>query len=162
MKALGSWLIGASLLFGAAGAFAASTGTLNLSGVVPLVNDIEVTPTGTNHQTLDILNGETAKNVASVDETSNNATGYTVEISSANGGELRHVSDPTKKTTYQLSYDGGTYAQPSTTATAVKTVNSLPGLTTDTSAVLVNVTAYPGAPAGDYTDTLTLTIIANP
>ncbi len=151
-----------ALLLSPLAAFAASSGVLTLSGTVDLVNDIVITPNGTNNTSLDIVNGETAKLVASAAETSNNASGYTVEISSLNGGELRHATDASKKTVYQISYDAGTYAQPSVTPAAVKTVASLPGLTTDNSDINVNVTAFPSAIAGTYSDTVTIAISANP
>lgn len=141
---------------------AASSGTLLLSGTVPLVNDLAVTANGTNNTSLNITGGESARLVASVAETSNNATGYTVTLSSANGGQLKNAGSASSQTTYQVSYDGGTYAQPGTAAATVKTVNALGALTTNNSAVRVNVTAFPTAPAGTYSDTLTLTIVANP
>jgi hypothetical protein len=148
-------------LFSASG-WAASSGTLVLSGTVPLVNDLAVTANGTNNTSLNISGGESAKLVASVAETSNNATGYTITLASANGGQLTNAADATKKTSYQVSYNGGSYAQPSAAAATVKSVSSLSAQTTNTSAVRVTVTAYPGAPAGTYSDTLTLTIVANP
>ena len=141
---------------------AASSGTLQLSGTVAAVNDLVVTANASNNTSLNILSGETAKNVASVAETSNNGSGYTISLSSVNGGQLKHATNATKKTNYTVSYGGGSYNQPSTTPTTVKSVSSLGALTTNTSQVLVTVTALAGAPAGTYSDTLTLTIAANP
>lgn len=89
---------------------AASSGTLLLSGTVPLVNDLAVTATAANNTSLNITGGESAKVVASVAETSNNATGYTVTLSSANGGKLKNAGNAASQTAYQVSYDGGTYA----------------------------------------------------
>lgn len=151
-----------TLFLAATAAQAASSGTLMISGTVPVVNDLAITANGTNNSTLSITGGETAKLVANVAETSNNGSGYTVTLSSANGGQLRLASDATKKTTYQLSYNGGSYAQPSASATTVKSVSSVAALTTNTSPVRVNVAAFAGAPAGTYSDTITLTIVANP
>lgn len=141
---------------------AASTGTLVISGTVALVNELVITANGSNNTNLNITGGESAKLVANVAETSNNGLGYTVTLSSANGGQLRLASDATKKTNYQLSYNGGSYSQPSASAATVKTVSSLGALTTNTSPVRVNVTAFANAPAGTYSDTITLTIAANP
>lgn len=149
------------LAFFSASAHAASTGSLVLSGTVALINSIVITLNGSNNTTLDIVNGESAKNIASVAETSNNPIGYKIMISSANASELRLSSDGTKKTTYQISYDGGSYTTLTTTPTQIKNVSSLTGLTTYNSAVLINVSAYANAPAGTYSDTVTLSIVAN-
>ncbi len=143
-------------------AHAADTGTLLLQGVVNVVNSIVVTPNGTNNTTLDIVNGESGKLVASVAETSNNLTGYKINAKSLNGSELRNTSDSSKKTTYTLSYDGGSAVSLSTTYQEVKNVSSLTALTTNNSNVNVNVNAYASAPAGTYEDTVTFQIVANP
>lgn len=143
---------------------AASTGTLLLSGVVPVVANITVTPNGTNNTTLNITGGETAKNVASVLEQSNNASGYKIFLYSANVGELRHTVTPTIKTTYTISYNGASAITPGSSAspTQVKNVASLTSLSNNTSQVTVNVTALPSAAAGTYTDTVTFSIVSNP
>jgi hypothetical protein len=143
--------------------WAASSGNLTLSGSVAVVNDISITANGSNNTTLNIVAGETAKNVAAVDETSNNAAGYKIYMYSTNAGELRHSVDPLKKTTYTISYGGGSYGAPPLSASPVqvKNVSSLAGLATATSQVLITVVAYPTAIAGSYSDTLTLSIVAN-
>ncbi|MGE3260668.1 MAG: hypothetical protein AB7K68_02705 [Bacteriovoracia bacterium] len=151
-----------ALFLSTSAANAASSGTLLLSGVVPLVNDIAITANGSNNSTLNISGGETAKLVASVSETSNNSSGYTVTLSSANAGQLKLASDATKKTAYQISYNGGSYVSPAVSPATVKTVSSLGTLTTNSSPVRVNVTAFANAPAGTYSDTITLAIVANP
>lgn len=142
--------------------YGASTGTLVLSGDVSVINDITVTPAA-SATTLDIVGGETATNVASVVEQSNNLAGYTIQIYSSNAGFLVNTSDATKSTAYQLSYDGGAMVTPPASGSplTVKTVSSLNGLTTATSQVDADVTAYATAPAGQYTDTVTLSIVAN-
>ena len=141
--------------------YAASTGTLLLSGTVAVVNDIVITPS--NNTTLNILSGEVAKNVGSVAETSNNVLGYKIYMYSNNAGELQHTGDNSKKTTYQVSYGGGSYVTPPLVGSPVqvKNVSSLSGLTTNNSTVLVNVTAYASAISGTYTDTITFSIVAN-
>lgn len=142
-------------------AIAASSGTLIVSGSVAVVNNIVITPNTTNNTSLSITGGETAKNVASVSEQSNDPLGYKIFISSVNGGELRNITDPTKKTTYTISYDGAAASAPTTVAVQVKNVTSLTALTTDISAVTINVVALPAALAGTYSDTITLAIVAN-
>lgn len=141
--------------------FAASSGTLLLQGSVSVVNDISVAANTANNTSLNILAGESGKNVATTTETSNNLNGYVIKISSVTAGELRNTSDASKKTTYKISYDGATAVSPTAGGVVVKTVSSLSGLTTDTSAVAVDVTAYASAPAGTYEDTLTIAIEAN-
>jgi hypothetical protein len=141
---------------------AAQTGTLTLSGVVDVVNEIVVTPNA-QATNLDILGGQSNLTVASVSETSNNLAGYRIELFSANAGELVHESDSTKKTDYRISYDGAKEITPPAAGApvTVKTVTSLNELTTTTSDIQVGVTAFPSAPAGTYSDTVTLSIIAN-
>jgi hypothetical protein len=144
-------------------AHAASSGTLTLSGTVAPENDILVTPNGSNNTTLNILAGETGKNVATVSETSNDINGYKIQIYSANGGQLRLANQPSKYTNYQISYNGGSYVTPplASSPTTVKNISSLNALTTSSSAVTVNVTSYPTALAGNYSDTVTFSIIGN-
>lgn len=142
-------------------AIAADTGTLILRGTVAVVNNIAVVPNGNANTTLDIAAGETSKLVASVQETSNNVTGYKINVKSANGSELRNTDDATKKTTYTLSYDAGSAVTLTTSYQQVKNVTSLSGLTVDNSDVNVTVAAYASAPAGTYEDTVTFQIVAN-
>lgn len=151
-----------SLLVGTS-ALAASSGTLLLQGTVGVVNDIVVTAAAGNaNTTLDIVNGETGKLVGTATETSNNLLGYKIRIASATGGELRNTQDATKKTTYKVKYNGATTGvTPTVAGVEVKNVAALSGLTTVTSNIAVDVTAYATAPAGTYADTLTVSIQAN-
>lgn len=141
-------------------ASAAPSGTLTLRGTVAVVADIVVTPNGDN-LALDIAGGESNKLVASAAETSNNLTGYKIFVSSATDGELRHTTDATKKTTYQVRYAGSSAVSPTASGVQVKNVSSLSGLTTNNSNINVDVDAYATAPAGTYEDTLTITIQSN-
>lgn len=142
--------------------FAASSGTINLVGTVSLVNDITITPNG-NTASLNIVIGETNKLVASVDEISNNLAGYSIQMYSLNSGKLKHTGDGTKFTTYQISYDGAPMVTPpsSSAPVTVKSVSTVTGLITDTSNVNINVLSYPSALAGQYTDVVTLSVVAN-
>jgi hypothetical protein len=136
-------------------ALAASSGNLPLSGTVAQVNDLLITENGTNNTSLNITGGESGKNVAAVQESSNDELGYKVSVSSLNNGQLQLASDASKQTSYQISYNGGSYVSPTSSAAVIKSVGSLGGLTVSTSQLLVNVTAYPTAVAGVYSDTLT-------
>lgn len=135
---------------------------LNLQGTVNPQNDITINAVDGAYNALNIVSGQSNLTIANVTESSNNLSGYKINMSSSNGGELRNTSDVTKKTNYTISYGGGTAVQPTTNAAQVKSVSSLNGLTTASSAVKINVTAFANAPAGTYTDQLTLAIVANP
>lgn len=143
-------------------AHASDTGTLLLQGTVALVNNIVITPNGSNNTSLNITGGASNVLVASVTETSNNVTGYKINVKSANGSELRNSSDATKKTTYTLSYNGGSAVTLTTSYQMVKNVSTLSGLTSNSSNVNATVAAYAAAPAGTYSDTVTFQIVANP
>jgi hypothetical protein len=146
-----------------ASAHAASSGTLTLSGTVAAKNDVTIAPNGTNNTTLNILTGETGKNVATVTETSNDLNGYKIQMYSANGGQLQLAGQSSVQTAYQVSYAGASYVTPPLAASpvTVKNVSSLNGLTSTPSAITVNVTAYPTALAGTYSDTVTFAIVGN-
>lgn len=139
-------------------AFAVSTGTLTISGTVVAINDIVITPV--NNTTLNIIGGETDRKVADVSETSNSSTGYKILMSSLNSSKLVNGSAATKSTAYKVSYQNGTYVSLTSSDQVVKTT-STSELVTDSSSVRVNVTAYATAPAGTYSDTITISIAAN-
>lgn len=136
------------------------TGTLTISGIVAVINELEVTPTA-DAITLNILAGESDKLVASVSERSNNIGGYKIKMSSANGGQLVNGSNSALKTAYKLGYNGGSKVTLTTGQTDVKNVTALTALTTVASAVRVDVTALPTAAAGTYSDVITVSIVAN-
>jgi len=142
-------------------AHAADTATLLLRGIVAVVNNIEVTPNGSSNLNLNITGGESSKLVAAVVETSNNVTGYKINVKSLNQGELRHTVDATRKTTYRLGYNGQTPIALTQNYQQVKSVTSLNGLTAASSPVVVDVQALPNAVAGTYEDTVTFQIVAN-
>lgn len=141
-------------------AFAADTGVITLSGSIDVVNEIVITQNeiATN---LDILEGESGANVASVEESSNSPTGYTIFMNSVNDSNLVNTENGTESTDYTVSYDGGTPISLTTSDMAVKTVGSLSGLVTDNSEVNLIVTAFPSASSGFFTDLITVSIAAN-
>jgi hypothetical protein len=153
-------LIAATLLL-TQGAQAADTATLTLRGIVPLVNEISVSPNGTANVNLNITGGESSKLVASVSETSNNLTGYKINAKSQNGSELRNTSDATKKTTYRLGYNGQTSVALTQNYQQMKNVSILNLQGTATSNVVVDVVALSNAVAGTYEDIVTFQIVAN-
>jgi len=147
-----------AMLMVSSSVFAASTGTLTLTGTVVPVNDIVI---NLIDPSVNITAGVSGKLVATVSETSNNLAGYRIRMKSVNASRLIHASDSTKLTAYTVSYDGRPAVSLTATDQDVKPAEALPGLTTDTSNINVNVTAYPLAPAGVYSDTITISIVAN-
>ncbi|MBX3041277.1 MAG: hypothetical protein KF789_11280, partial [Bdellovibrionaceae bacterium] len=138
----------------------ATTGTLLLEGEVQDATSIVIQPEASAHRSLDILAGESNRLVGNAVESSNNLAGYTVTARSASGGLLVHTTASSISTGYRLSYNGGTPLTLTTTDTVVKDVTSLSALTTATSAIRVDVTAFPTAPTGLYQDVVTFTIQA--
>jgi spore coat protein U-like protein len=137
----------------AAGAAAANTsGTIRLQGSVAARCTVAVTDA---QQSLNIVGGETSKQVGTVVENCNSGSGYTVSISSVQGGVLRSQAAGAGAIAYSLSYGG--VAGALTTALAVVR----DGAAFDRSVpVAVSMPANPQAIAGAYTDTITITIAA--
>lgn len=156
------WILSLLSLLLNSPSFGANTGTLTLDGLIALQNNIDVVSNGNNPITLDILRGENAKHIATAQETSNNATGYKVLISSTGNGLLKNTQSPTQATAYSISYNRGDYRRPTTAFAVVKTVASLNQTTTHSSEIHINVTPAPNARPGNYEDTITLSIEANP
>src|ERR1051325_1708328 len=92
-------LVGA-LVLTSASSFAASSGTITLQGSVGGQNVIAVTPQS-GYNTLDLVNGESDKYVALVNEKNNDPDGYTVTLSSLNasGSQARLKGDGSANTT---------------------------------------------------------------
>ncbi len=152
-------MILATLIFSSFSAFAGTTASLFLKGTVAAITEISVAADPAA-QALAISVGSSNLKVATVSETCNDKDGYDIFMSSLNGGKLVHSVDNTKSTSYQIAYGGAALVAPSITPNKIKTVNSLSGLTTNTSDVKITVTSAPNAVAGDYNDTLTFTIAA--
>lgn len=144
-------------------AFGASRASLYLVGQIEVICNLFVNPVIGTVDTLDIENGEISRLVATVDEETNNAAGYTIEIESVNTGTLLH-SNGTNSVAYTIAYDGAAAVAPGAVGTPVL-VKTEPGpftgLTTNISNVEINVTAGgAGVPGGTYTDTLIFTMVA--
>lgn len=143
-------------------AIAATSGNISISGTVAPV--LELTLDSNSFTTLDILAGGDHL-VATATEKTNDSDGYKVYAHSANGSELRRGGTSTTfKTAYAVKYDGAagqTLGAGLANKVELKDSGALTGLTTDTSTIVVDVTAYPTAPDGTYSDTITLNIEAN-
>lgn len=157
-------LLGLALVLGLAKlAHASSSATLFLEGYVETICEIYIDPVIGALTTLDVVGGETSRNIATATENFNGVTGYTVSIESTNAGNLTH-NNGTNNVAYTIEYDGGTATAPGAIGTPaiVKTVaGPLTAAITDTSTVDITVTAGGATlPAGAYTDTLIFTIQA--
>lgn len=137
----------------------ATTGTITIQGSVPQVLAISVAGVG-SYNALDLSSTQTDLTVANVTELSNSRTGYTVTVSSANGGNLVHSTSPTVTLGYTAKY--GSSATLNLGSVATVTDQATPGVHLTTKAFKVS---YTGAAAqsmleGTYSDTLTFTIAA--
>jgi hypothetical protein len=139
------------------GAFASTTGVLNLSGSVDVNYSIDVAPTAAATD-LNIEDGETATKVADVTEITNNPAGYKVTLESANAGELVHNSVLSSVVAYTLDYDGNVVSPDGNVQTAKSEASQAlsPG---NVSEVKISFTGLgTNAIAGTYSDTVTFEI----
>ncbi len=144
----------ASLMTGSI--LAATTATLNLSGTINSIVEIEIDGTSSVSKTVDLLD-KSAQSVAVVTETSNDADGYDITITSSNGGKLNNGTDDSAA--YSLGYGGSSY-----TLTSAATVDNTGVVGSTDRAVTVTITdartdEFDFA-AGTYTDTVTFEITA--
>lgn len=144
-----------------------TTGTLNLSGSVPGILEITVTPDA-GAASLDLGIDAANTRVADVTERSNKKAGYTVSIESANaatsGSDSAFFSntDPAVSSTlsYTITYGGSAV----TLVGGSATVSDVAGKSTAAGTVNEVAISYNGASdfpyEGTYEDTLTFTIAA--
>jgi spore coat protein U-like protein len=144
--------VAAALAFFSLPALAQTTsGTVALKGTVPLVCTVGVTDL---NQSLNLTGGESAKQVGSIVENCNSGTGYNISISSANTGKLKAATG-TATINYTVGYDGT-----AGNLTSAMTVGRSTAQFAKTSALNVTVPANAQAIAGNYSDTVTITIAA--
>ncbi len=153
-------LLTAMVLLATTTSNALTSDTLIISGTVSAINEIVINPNLANKDSLNIVAGETSKNVANVDELSNNLNGYRIMMSSLNSSRLLHGVNVAYGTDYTVSYDGGSFISLTNTPVEVKNSGALTGLTSDNSMVDVAVVPFATAPAGTYSDTITISIEA--
>jgi hypothetical protein len=128
-------------------ALANNSGTIQLKGTVAAVCTIQVTDSSAS---LNITGGENNKPVGTVQENCNSGSGYTITITSQNGGNLKAGN---AAVSYQVNYDGQTSGLDSAMVVTRQTAQF--GKTTT---VGVSMAANATAVAGSYADTLTLQI----
>lgn len=143
-----STLLATALLTTAAGA--AERGQITLRGTVPAVCTVALSASSA---TLEVVRGQSATPVATVEERCNAAAGYTVSVTSRNGGQLRQEG-AASGVSYAVSYD-----QVSSNSGALVAVRAPTGAAR-VGTLAVEVPASPEAPAGDYVDVLTVSISA--
>ena len=146
-----------ALLFVSTSALAANSATLKLRGVVPEVCGVSIAET-VDATSIDILLGEVGVKVATVTETCNKATGYTISMSSASGSKLVLG---TSQFPYTLAYGKTTYKTITTIPLVMKTVSSLTTRTVVTSDILFTMVGQINALSGTYVDTVTISIVGN-
>jgi hypothetical protein len=162
-----AWWIVAAMIALAAPGFAATTGTLTLSGTVSGMLEIAVTPAAAA-SALDLTVDVTDLAVATVNERSNRKAGYTVVVSSANAlaaaanQAFLQSADPLNPDTldYTLTYDGAAVALVAGSAQVSDVWAKTPASGTDKELCI----SYSGSSsflnADAYADTLTFTITA--
>lgn len=126
----------------------ASQGSITLRASVPAICSIGIS---NNSATLNITGGQSNFAVATVEERCNAASGYTVSLSSKNGGQL---STGTAGVAYTMQYGDSAGS-----GGAISADRAVSGDTRQT-VLSVSVPASPTAVAGDYEDTVTISIAA--
>ncbi len=127
----------------------ASAATLNISGTVAAQCSVSVTDLGVS---LDLVNGETARNVASISETCNDPDGYTVSFSSTDG----QLNGPTGfDEGYTINYD--TLSTADLAAAAQSVAHAAPAWDSSNN-LQINLAGNSQLAAGAYTDTITISI----
>jgi len=127
--------------------------TLQLRARTPLVCELSVNDHG-NY--VSIINGVNNFTLGSVSEACNTTRGFTVTISSQNGGVM--LNQTGQAVPYTISYDNSGVRS---LATPVVLSRSHRKQRWWTRSFRVTVPAQPNAVAGDYQDLITLTIAAN-
>ncbi len=141
----------AAIAFAPAAQAAGTTGKVELKGSVAAVCEVSVTDLNAN---LNLVGGETAKKVASVEEHCNDHDGYTISFASSNKGKLKNKDNDTID--YTINYDNQNR----------KALNNTLSLRRNNAQfrenydLYVNVAASNTRVAGDYADAITVEIKA--
>ncbi|MDZ5650522.1 spore coat protein U domain-containing protein [Nitrospirillum sp. BR 11828] len=149
-RLLTALILGCLALTTAAPARAATANrTIALKGTVVTACTVDVTDLGV---ALDVVTGETKRQVGSVVENCNDGKGYTISVNSANNGKLKSGTNTVAFTPF---YDGTTgNGSGSVSVTRSKATFA------KTASLAVTIPANAKTIAGSYSDTLTITIKA--
>jgi spore coat protein U-like protein len=144
----------AAALFAAGSAHAAgpTSGQIIIRGTVGAICEIGVVDYATN---LDLVAGESDRAVGQVNETCNNPDGYSVSFSSTEGGMM--VGPLGAQSVYRVNYDS---IADTSLATDAEIVRPDPQWGAQHE-LTVNVDGQSELPAGEYQDTVTVTISAS-
>ncbi|WP_348770845.1 spore coat protein U domain-containing protein [Niveispirillum sp. SYP-B3756] len=126
-----------------------ANGTIQLRGNVALSCTIAVTDLS---QSLSLKTGENAKTVGNVTETCNSGNGYKITLASTNAGKLKSGNN---EIAYQVNYDNQAGAL--TTQMIVDRASAQFNKKSDLKVTVPASTTYI---AGDYSDSITVTIAA--
>jgi len=145
------------MILGISSSYGATSGTLVISGTVPSIISVEVSPEALASN-LPLDTTQVSSKIATINESSNSANGYQVSISSDNLGKLIHETVLTSEINYVLTYGGNTVDLSSGDVFNYLAPES--GVDKD-----INI-SYTGTPhesliEGDYGDTITFSITAN-
>ena len=152
-------IAGLLVLASGGSAFAATTGSIAISGIVPAATGIVVsTVSGYNSLNLSVTAVDQA--VANVQEMNNTVNGYTVTLSSQNGGALKNGT--LGSLAYTAKYNAAAVTL-STTAVAITTSGAATAVVNVTKPFKISYTGVTAADMmqGTYSDTLTFTVTAN-
>jgi spore coat protein U-like protein len=146
-----------SLILSPVSAFAATTANISLSGTV--VASISVAVDNTSYDFGDPATTSLVdQQVAAITVNSNASAGYTLNLTNTNGSFA--LVNGANSVAYSLKYNSVALTYGATVQ--LETDDGSGGSTTNSSKDLkVSLTADNTLPAGSYTDTLTLTIVAN-
>jgi len=151
------WVAAGGFVIGVAAAAALAdgpkgSGQLRIVGEVPAVCTVSVAERGA---TLDLARGVERVPVATVEERCNTAAGYSVTLSTQNGGQLRTdngAAGGAAGVPYTITYDGATQAGGSMVA------NRPASPQPQSRELSVSAAAPDKLQAGTYQDTITVTI----
>ena len=152
-------MAGATLLTGAAillvptgGRAQSQQATITLRGTVAMDCSIAISSTSA---TVNLTAGQQSVPVATVQERCNAANGYVVSVSSQNGGRLTSEGEGSSGVGYSLHYGDTSSAQNG----SINTNRAVSGAARST-VLSVSVPASPTLPAGEYQDTVVISITA--
>lgn len=146
-------------------AYGQQTASLTLSGTVNRTVAVTVTPQN-NYSSLDLVNGETEKTVAIINERSNDKAGYTVTLASIGAGstgqaQLQAATPGNPDTIpYTLKYGGVNVSLVQGKATLTTAGGRTSNAGTN-NGLAVSIPPSSGVNADTYADTLQLTIQGN-
>ena len=148
------------LLFASGGsAYAATTGSIAISGSVPASTALVLT-TVSGYNALNLSVTAANQPVANVQELNNTLNGYTVTLSSQNAGTLKNGT--LGSLAYTARYNNAAVTL-SSTAVAITTSGATTAVVNLTKPLTVSYTGVAASDMmqGTYSDTLTFTITAN-